>query len=143
MDPSATEADIQAYIRDARLQVQMKKDAEVLNDFETCIQLANDSKEIEERIYRATMRSLESLTSGDSPLQRAVDLESDYIRRGVPVPRDLLRLLDKELADQKADDERDRKSTEIEHNYAKVESDKAQTLYKKIRSDLNMPALPE
>jgi hypothetical protein len=39
VDPAATEADVMAYIRDARLQVHTEKDAEVLQNFETCVQL--------------------------------------------------------------------------------------------------------
>lgn len=43
MDPAATEADVMAYIRDARLQVRTEKDAEVLQNFQTCVQLAEDA----------------------------------------------------------------------------------------------------
>lgn len=37
MDTSATENDISAYLRDARLQVRTRKDAEILQEFETAV----------------------------------------------------------------------------------------------------------
>jgi hypothetical protein len=55
MDPSASEADVLTYIRDARLQVHTKKDADLSQKFQTCVQLAKDSSEINSRLFRETM----------------------------------------------------------------------------------------
>lgn len=45
LDSSASEDDIHAYLREARLQVRTRKDAEVLQKFETAVEFAEKSAE--------------------------------------------------------------------------------------------------
>jgi hypothetical protein len=52
MDPTATESDVLTYIRDARLQVRTERDRETLEKFETCVQLAKDASEIDQRLWK-------------------------------------------------------------------------------------------
>jgi len=52
MDPAATEGDVLTYIRDARLQLHTERDAEILEKSETCLQLARDASEIDQRLWK-------------------------------------------------------------------------------------------
>jgi hypothetical protein len=52
MDQTASENDIEAYIREARLQVHTGRDTAILEKFETCVQLGKDASEIERRLWK-------------------------------------------------------------------------------------------
>lgn len=52
MVPAATEGDVLTYTRDARLQLHTERDAEILEKFETCVQLAKDASEIDQRLWK-------------------------------------------------------------------------------------------
>jgi capsule polysaccharide export protein KpsE/RkpR len=58
MDPLASENDVMAYVRDARLQVHTQKDAEILEKVETCTFSAKDASEIEARLLKQLTNQL-------------------------------------------------------------------------------------
>lgn len=141
MDPAASEGDILAYIRDARLQIETKKDAEVLQKFQMVVQLTKDSSEINSRLFSEAMRSLESMASGDeySTFDRLVNLRSQH----KPVPKDLEAQMDQALADVEARHKHEKEINDGEEKRAKDEANTAKDLYKEVRLELGLPPLPD
>jgi len=99
MDPAATNGDIMAYVRDARLQIRTMKDAAVFQKFEECVQLSEDSNEINSRLFNDSMTALQSLNSTDSLVSKLVEIRSEYWREHIPVPKILQTQIDQALAE--------------------------------------------
>jgi hypothetical protein len=84
MDPAASENDVVTYIRDARLQVHTERDIAILEKFETCMQLAKDASEIEQRLWKETLDSLSALGSRSEyrwPEKQAYDLKLEKLAK--------------------------------------------------------------
>jgi len=141
MDPTTSESDILVYIRDARLQVRTRKDAEILQKFQTCVQLGRDSSEINSRLMKEYFEDLGSMVSQNSSFNKLVALRSEYWAAHLPVPKDLLTRMDQAIADEKARQKRQKETWEAEEKRAKEEQATAQKLYKEVRAELGLPPL--
>jgi hypothetical protein len=141
MDPTASESDILVYIRDARLQVLTRKDAEVLQKLQTCVQLGRDSSEVNSRLTKEYFEALGSMVPRNSPFDKLVALRSEYWAAHLPVPKDLLTRMDQAMAGEKARQKRQKETWEAEEKRAKEEQATAQKLYKEVRAELGLPPL--
>jgi hypothetical protein len=142
MDSSATQNDIATYMRDARLQVHTKRDGQVLQKFESCIELGKDSADITDRHFKKFLTDLDEMTSRKSNMDQLLNIESEYIRMRVPVPKELKNHIEEALADSKEERKRDREIYEAEEKRAKAESATALEFYKELRADLGLPPIP-
>lgn len=142
MDPAVTENDIMAYIHEARLQVRTRKDAEVLQKFQTAIQLAKDASEIDSRLFKERMQSIDSILSRNTPFDKLVNVAKQYQDSGIPIPKDLLAKIDQASIDAKTDRNQQRGVWDAEEQREKEETTTAKALYKEVRSDLGLPPLP-
>jgi hypothetical protein len=142
MDPSATESDIRTYIRDARLQIHTRKDAEILQKFQTVVQLAKNSTETNTRLFNEAMHSLGSYREDYSTFDKLVELRSEYWRSHIPVPKSLQAQMDQALADVKARHKQELEIHDAEQKRADDEGNIAKKLYGELRSELGVPPLP-
>ena len=142
MDASALENDVMTYLRDARLQVNTTRDAEVLEQLETCIQLAKDSREISDRHLNRAMQSLSNTTDELRTFNSLVDLRSKYWGAHMPVPKNLQALIDEEAQNIKTRRKQDEELYAIEEKRASDESNTANRLYKEVRAELGLTPLP-
>lgn len=143
MDPSATEADEHVYIRDARLQIRTRKDAMVLNQFETCFRLFKDAEETNSRLLNDSLQSLHNLTSDNNDFNRLIEMRSEYWREHVPVPKDLQARIDQFVVDEKARHKQEDEVAQAERKRVDEEEATARKLYTELRSELGLPPVKQ
>jgi len=103
------------------------------------------SQMINDRLFKDTMRSLESLTSrGEyTHFDALVKLRSEYWSSHIPVLREPQARMDRAFADVQARHKQEKEMNEAEEKRAKDESDTAKKLFKAVRSELGLPPPPE
>jgi len=142
VDPSASENDLVAYIRDARLQVRTTRDREVFTSFQDSYRLLKDVSEMRSRRLSDAMHSLRSMAAGDSMVEKLIEIRSEYWRSNIPVPKSLLEEIAKALNDEKAKETRDAELRDLEEKRADAEEKKGRALYAEVRTALGLPPLP-
>jgi hypothetical protein len=142
MDPAVTENDIVAYLHDARLQVRTRKDAEILQKFETTIQFAKDASEINNRLFNERMKSIDDMTSRNTHFDKLVAIAQDYQKSGIVIPKDLLAQIHQARIDDKAEHDQQRSRWDADEQRAKDEATGAKKLYGEVRSELGLPPVP-
>jgi hypothetical protein len=145
MDSSATEEDVSTYLRDARLQVRTRKDAEILQKFQKAVHLAEDSSQITARLFNETFRSLHSLAAGEpeaySTVNKLIEIRSQYWAAHKPVPKNLQTQIHQALVDGQARRKQESQEQDEEQKRADNESKTAKRLYNDVRSELGWPPL--
>jgi len=143
MDSTATQSDIASYMRDARLQVRTKRDAQVLQKFEECLRQINEVAEIEQGHFDETLKSIKSRGSGDPYLQSLLDTKLKYLQAHRAVPDSVQADIDREVAFEKQDKKYEDEKYQREEDRAKSERVSAPELYRELRVDLELPPVPQ
>jgi hypothetical protein len=132
-DPTASDADLQAYLHRARLQVRTERDAEIFGKIATAVQL-ND-----------TVRKQVLLNA-----QRMVDIASRDLNENSAC-RQMLRLGVKEMMSsraqvlreqcekQQAVEKAEQESEQAQQATYQKEMDRARTLFRDFRNELGLP----
>jgi len=135
MDSSASRFDILSYLRDARLQVRTKRDAEVLKMFQDAVDHVSSAHENHEQYMQLVHESLDSEVNGDSAFRKRAKFENEYRSRHQPVPTDVLAM----LAEYDARDALREQEEKILRESASQEEEWAKALFTEIRSILGLP----
>jgi hypothetical protein len=141
MDDTSTQSDLAEYIRIARLQVRTGRDAGVLKKFQQSFQLAKDSSEIQSRHFSEALKSIGSISSRDSNVDKLIDIQSEYLKSRIPVPKSLTDQIEQAIKDEKEQRKRDEEINDMEDKRAEDERKQARALYIEVRGILGLPPL--
>jgi len=146
MDESATEADIQSYLRTARLQIRTKKDTNTVRDFEECLALAKDAAEISRRHWKESLESIAASGPYGKEYKHyddLIDTVKRYWSAGRETPKELSAEIHQESQRIKTEREQKEKRYKSEEETGKQESAKALSLLNGVRATLKMPPIPK
>jgi hypothetical protein len=141
MDPSASENDILAYLRDARLQVRTKKDTEVLKKFQGAIDNAQSAQEIRNRQWQKTLDSMRNMNN--TPADKLSAIAGQYRQENLPVPEALSKEIHDAYEEQIKQIQSDREEDKGESQLADLEEATARKLIGELRATLGLPPLKE
>lgn len=143
MNDSATPSDVATYRRDARLQVHTKRDGQVLEKFEKCIDLGKDANEIVDRQSREVAEQLRTISSKNTYVDKLFKFRSIYLRFGMAVPKSLDDKIKEGIADQQAQQNAELKTYEVNFKRAQDERANSAEFSKELRVDLGLPPIPK
>lgn len=130
VDPTASDADVHAYLRDARLQVRTTRDKELLGKLTRIVQLSEDATEQGQLIDQSFHETLQSFSGG--PCEQLETLSSDELRSSLGTD------LRKQCGEQAKSDKLSEQMTNSEERREDQDKKEAKQLYDQLRSDLGL-----
>jgi hypothetical protein len=143
-DKLNSDADIKAYVHQAKPLIKTKRDQEVEGKFQEAVSLAESSTEISNRLMEETLSSISEKTDEcDKSFYDLIDLENRYRADGIRVPQDLVDEIHQANKEVKPCIERRDQQREADEKAAKEQLKQARKLLGEVRSELGLPPLPK